>query len=154
MKIFLRLLVIYLFFIIQYTLYKFPFEILLLLLVILSLYDEPFYALLNALWAGVLLDLTAPPHLGFHIIFFTLVAYGLSNVRRALYNNRTYLLIIVALVLTIKYLLGLTVLKARTQFLSWFISFIILLILAIPLDFLITKVILRKWPSTPLENLY
>ncbi|MEO0071943.1 MAG: hypothetical protein ABIK10_00685 [candidate division WOR-3 bacterium] len=154
MRLLLRFLVIYLFFMFQYAVVKLPLEILLLVIVILSLYDEPYYALINAFWAGTLLDLAAPLYLGFHVVFFVLVAYSLSNIRRALYNNRIYFLVIVALALITKYLLGLLILKTNIRFVSWLVSFIILLSIAIPLDFLIIRIILRKWPSVPKESLY
>jgi rod shape-determining protein MreD len=154
MKIALRLLVIYSFFLIQSAFSKFPIDLVLLFLTILTLYEEPKYAILDGLWAGLLLDILNPIHLGFHLGIFTVIGYLLSNIRRYIYNNRLYFLIIVLLVLHLKYLLSWIILKTPVSYLRWLAFSVLLLVIAVPLDNLFIQFVLRKWRTDQEETLY
>jgi hypothetical protein len=120
-------------------------------LVIFSLHDTPVFSLILGAWAGILLGLISPVHFGFHIFALTTIAFACNNIRRFIYKYKSYFISILLLALLFKYFLSLIFLGAHQSFLSWIVSVIIILIIAIPLENLIVKLF---YPTSVVTSLH
>lgn len=140
MKIFYKLLLIYILFLIETAIVQPSLDLLLLGIVILSLHDSLTNSLIISLWAGFLLGLVSPTSFGFHITIMIIIAFACNNIKRFIYKYKVYFLTILFLSLLFKYLVSLIFLHGTPHFLSWLLSIAIILILAIPLESLITKI--------------
>ncbi|MBS4015525.1 MAG: hypothetical protein KGZ86_03715, partial [Candidatus Latescibacteria bacterium] len=99
MKIVIRLLIIYLLFLIQTAIGRPQIDLIVLALVIFSLHDPVLYALILGIWGGFLLGLLNPISFGIHIIILTTIAFTSSMIRRFIYKDKIYFLIILLLAL-------------------------------------------------------
>ena len=154
MKVVFRLLLIYVLFLIQTAIPRLQLDLALLAVVILALHDPPLYALITACWTGFLLDLLNPLSFGFHIVIITVIAYGANNIRRFIYKEKIYFIVILLLSILFKYITSLIFLKATQTFLMWFIATVIILIISVPLESLITNIFYHQWKMNITENNY
>ena len=145
MKLFLRILFLYLIFLTQTAISRPQIDLVLLVLVIFCLHDTLLFSLVLGIWSGILLGLVNPVHFGFHIFAFASIAYASNNIRRFIYKNKTYYLVIVLIAILFKYLLSLIFLGAQHSFLSWLLATLIILITAIPLENLIARIFYQQW---------
>lgn len=139
MRLFFKLLLIYLLFLIQTAIPRPSLDLVLLGVVVLSLHDTLANSFIISVWAGFLLGLVNPMSFGFHITIMTIIAYACNNIKRFIYKYKVYFLSIVFLSLLFKYLVSLIFLQANPNFLFWLISIAIVLILAIPVESLTNK---------------
>jgi len=140
MKLLLRLLILYILFLIQTAIIRPQFDFVLLGLVIFTLHDSSIFSLILAVWGGILLGLINPIYFGFHIIIITLIAFACNNIRRYIYKYKVYFITILFIALLFKYIVFLIFLRSNQSFFVWFLSTVIILTVAIPLESLILKV--------------
>lgn len=154
MKIVFRLLLIYILFLIQTAIPRPQLDLVLLAVVILTLHDPPLYALITACWTGFLLGLLNPLSFGFHIVILTIIAYGCNNIRRFIYKDKIYFIVILLLSILFKYITSLIFLEATQSFITWLIATIIILIISVPLESLISNIFYHQWKMNVTENNY
>lgn len=140
MKLVLRLLILYILFLIQTAIVRPQFDFVLLGLVIFTLHDPSIFSLILGVWVGILLGLINPIYFGFHIIIITLIAFACNNIRRYIYKYKVYFITILFFALLFKYIVSLIFLRSNQSFFVWFLSTVIILTVAIPLESLILKV--------------
>lgn len=154
MRIFLRLLFIYLLFLIQTAITRPQLDLVVLLLVIFSLHDSSLYAIICAIWAGFLLGLVNPIGFGIHIAILTVIAFTSSTVRRFIYKDKIYFIVILLLSLFFKYLVSIVFIRSAQPFSAWLLQVGIILGLAIPIETFFVNIFYRQWRMHTSENNY
>jgi hypothetical protein len=154
MKITIRLLIIYLLFVIQTAIGRPQLDLVVLGLIILSLHDPGLYAMILGIWGGFLLGLLNPMNFGVHIIILTTIAFASSTIRRFIYKDKIYYIIILLLALVFKYLVSLIIIRTTQPFSIWLLQVAIILILAIPFEMFFANIFYRQWKMHITENNY
>lgn len=154
MKILFRLIIIYMLFLIQTAIAHPQLDLLVLGLVIFSLHDTSLYAVITGIWAGFLLGLVSPISFGIHIVILTAIAYTSSTIRRFIYKDKIYLIIILLLALLFKYIVSLIFIRSIQPFSAWLLQVLIVLVLAIPLEIFFVNIFFRQWRMLISESNY
>lgn len=100
------ILMLYVLAMIQLSSAAFAPDLLLLVVLTVSVFEDRGYALLVGLLAGIFLDAAEPSLWGLNMIIYLVIAYGVTMVRRLVYARAFYLLLFGAGALIAKY--GLT----------------------------------------------
>lgn len=140
MKLFFRLLILYVLFLIQTAITRPQLDLVVLGLIIFSLHDTPIYALILGLWSGILLGLVNPVNFGFHIFAFTTIAYTCNYLRRYIYKYKIYFISILFISLSFRYVLTLIFIRAQQSFLMWLLATAVILTIALPLENFFVKI--------------
>ncbi len=154
MKVFLRLLFVYIFFLIQTAIVRPQLDLVLLLIVVLSLHDTPIYAIVSGVWAGFLAGLVNPVNFGIHIVIFATIAFVLSVIRRFIFKDKIYFIAILILSMLFKYLISLIFIHSIQPFSGWLLQLVVILTLAIPLEIFFINVFYRQWKMHVSESTY
>jgi cell shape-determining protein MreD len=145
MRLFWTLLIIYLAFLIQTAVTRFPPDLVILLLLIFALYESKSIVIILSLFAGFCLDMVNPQIFGFNLMICLLAGFGVNALQEYIYYGSRYLIILLALVLFLKYLLILLLFKTYLPISEVIISGLITLVLVIPLHRLIQRFLPGQW---------
>jgi rod shape-determining protein MreD len=145
MKRFLLILLAYLLAMIQVgTRAWFP-DLLLLLVITTAVFEERNFALVAGLLAGLFLDAGNPSLLGGSMVIYLLIAYGVTLVRRLVYERVFYTLSFCGLALAIKYTLSFALSGAIADWWQVAISSVVTLALLVPVYRLIKLIFRYQW---------
>ena len=120
-------------------------DLLLLLVLTVAVFEDRNFALVVGLLAGLFLDAGNPSLLGANMAIYLLIAYGVTLVRRMVYERVLYMLVFGAVALAIKY--GLTLALSLTLPVWWQvpISCALTLVLLVPVYRLVKFLFRYQW---------
>jgi len=145
MKHFLVILLAYLLAVLQLgTRAYFP-DLLLLLVVTESVFEERNFAIIVGFLAGLFLDVGNPALLGTYMIIYLVIGYGVILVRRVVYEKISYAVALCGAALIVKY--GLTLALTQVLPVGWqiLISCTLTLVLLVPVHRLIRLLFGYRW---------
>lgn len=145
MKHFLVVLLVYVLAMIQLGARAFFPDLLLLLVVTVSVFEDRNFAIITGFLAGLFLDIGNPSLLGSHMIVYLVIGYGVILVRRVVYEKISYAVALCATALVVKY--GLILVLDRTLPVWWhlLISGGLTLVLLVPVHRLIQFLFGYRW---------
>jgi rod shape-determining protein MreD len=120
-------------------------NLLLLLVITAAVFEERNFALVVGFLAGLFIDAGNPQYLGLNMMVYLLVAYGITLVRRLVYERIVYLFIFGALALLIRY--GLNFLLSHQLPVLWqmAVASIATLVLLVPVYRLVKSLFNYQW---------
>lgn len=138
-------LLLYGLFIIQSYLTVWGPDLVLLAVAVFALHEERLAAVLLGVWAGLCLDLAAPPAAGVHLAAFALTAWFGPTIRNHLYRSTWSATLHVVIGIGLKWVLLMLNGHSRVELLPWIVSSGTTVILSPFFARLLGRVYYRRW---------
>jgi len=145
MKHFLVILLAYLLAILQLGMRAYFPDLLLLLVVTVSVFEDRNFAIVIGFLAGLFLDLGSPGLFGANMLIYLVIGYGVILARRVVYEKISYAVALCAAALVLKYVLRLILTQTMPAGWELLVACGLTLLLLVPVHRLIRLLFGYRW---------